>query len=526
MTSLYYFSHTIGCEKLNVWMCSLEIVYKPPKMTETHETIHRKLNGIRNSINARQAFPTNVNKLGNAGGTPQPPSKQSFLSRTRTTDEIVPTSRPIICIDPEGCTDADDAFNIISKDGIEYLLLHIADPTEYLDVDSPVFDNILAQGQTRYLVGSRPQHLYPQLILERASLILPADALGSQVKTAITIISTIENGIPTVVDIIQNQVMVARNSQLTYESAAQIVSRGTHGACDTQSVQLERGLEISRQMTASNAATEIVIHPKKWEWSVTHRGETVSFAKISQTAREFKTMIANFAKFANHELSKYLSTHADMSVFRSCTMSAQQHDELAKLETPAAQMKFIRGNSIRAEYTTDVAPHDIIGISTYTHFTSPLRRAVDTIGHILLKLVLTSTDPSPRIIALMRTMDGTLETLNTVASQMKKSQWDSDKWAHFKYIHALLETNRPVTIQYKCDTIAILAGKQLMNVVILNINDVDTQLIYTTETDCLNVAAMDCTVTHTLPITSMWVGWNLNQGTLPELDSCIKKFHT
>jgi len=89
-----------------------------------------------------------------------------------------------------------------------------------------------------------------------------------------------------------------------------------------------------------------------------------------------------------------------------------------------------------------------------------------------------------------------------------------------------LETNRPVTIQYKCDTIAILAGKQLMNVVILNINDVDTQLIYTTETDCLNVAAMDCTVTHTLPITSMRVGWNLNQGTLPELDSCINKFHT
>ena len=40
-------------------------------------------------------------------------------------------------IDPDGCLDADDAFSIYEEDGLLYLAIHFADPTEYIDIQSP-----------------------------------------------------------------------------------------------------------------------------------------------------------------------------------------------------------------------------------------------------------------------------------------------------------------------------------------------------------------------------------------------------
>ena len=39
-------------------------------------------------------------------------------------------------IDPDGCQDADDAFSVFSNDDKLYLAIHIADPTEYININS------------------------------------------------------------------------------------------------------------------------------------------------------------------------------------------------------------------------------------------------------------------------------------------------------------------------------------------------------------------------------------------------------
>ena len=45
-------------------------------------------------------------------------------------------------VDPEGCTDADDAFSIYYINEKIYLAIHIADPTEYINIKSELWNNI------------------------------------------------------------------------------------------------------------------------------------------------------------------------------------------------------------------------------------------------------------------------------------------------------------------------------------------------------------------------------------------------
>ena len=190
------------------------------------------------------------------------------------------------------------------------------------------------------------------------------------------------------------------------------------------------------------------------------------------------------------------------------------------------QLKHLRENGVRAEYSSDVASHDIIGIDSYTHFTSPLRRAADTICHILLKSVwYPDKISSTRVTYLIENLSSILDNLNATSIQLKKVQWDANKWAHFNRIHELCELGQHVNIQYKYESIVLLEYKQLVNLVITDINDIKCQIMYVVEVKPVVEVSETQPGTHRIQITYMDVGWNLNQGSLPELDSCIQSMY-
>ena len=60
-------------------------------------------------------------------------------------------NRNTYSIDPDGCLDADDAFSVYKEDGKLYLAIHIADPTEYIDIHSPLWEDIKRRTTTKYL---------------------------------------------------------------------------------------------------------------------------------------------------------------------------------------------------------------------------------------------------------------------------------------------------------------------------------------------------------------------------------------
>ena len=45
-------------------------------------------------------------------------------------------------IDPPGCEDADDAFSVYEKNKKLYLAIHIADPTEYINLNTDLWKSI------------------------------------------------------------------------------------------------------------------------------------------------------------------------------------------------------------------------------------------------------------------------------------------------------------------------------------------------------------------------------------------------
>ncbi len=71
-----------------------------------------------------------------------------------------------------GCEDADDAFSIYEEDNKLFLAIHIADPTEYINIDSSLWKNIEERVVTRYPSNKKPIHMIPNEIMEKSSLMV------------------------------------------------------------------------------------------------------------------------------------------------------------------------------------------------------------------------------------------------------------------------------------------------------------------------------------------------------------------
>ena len=98
----------------------------------------------------------------------------------------------IYSIDPEGCKDADDAFSIFIENNNLYLAIHIADPTEYINLKSKLWKDIINRTTTKYISNREPIHMLPPKIMNLANLQeLDYRPEGTE-KNAITIITEID----------------------------------------------------------------------------------------------------------------------------------------------------------------------------------------------------------------------------------------------------------------------------------------------------------------------------------------------
>lgn len=65
----------------------------------------------------------------------------------KKTERVDMTPYETYSIDPIGCKDADDAFSIYTKNNRLYFAIHIADPTEYIDLSSNLWKDIVSGKQ-------------------------------------------------------------------------------------------------------------------------------------------------------------------------------------------------------------------------------------------------------------------------------------------------------------------------------------------------------------------------------------------
>ena len=271
--------------------------------------------------------------------------------------------QPVYTVDPSGCSDADDGFSIWDDGGVNvnlHLMIHITDPTAELQNDD-VFDRILKQAQTHYPFGEPPIHLFPEEILQKASLMngkkktISVHAVFSSTEFELT---------STTIEYLTVECLPCY--RFTYEQAAA-----------SNDKIFDMGIKLSMKLAkARNGLLKdnLILTIPYLEDGV------IKLHPDAPRVKDMKSMIAEFAILANTVFAKGLS---DRNVFlRAVQLPLKTHSDISS--EPLTLLKIIE-ESVSAEYTVDKLPHDIVTGELYTHATSPLRRASDCIVHMMLK---------------------------------------------------------------------------------------------------------------------------------------------
>jgi len=409
-------------------------------------------------------------------------------------------------IDPDGCEDADDAFSIYEEDNKLYLAIHIADPTEFININSDLWIDIENRVITRYPSNIKPIHMIPTEIMEKASLM---DNSHGNIKKAITVITEInkETYLPeNKIKLLFTVIKVKKQNSLSYEKASENIYN---------LMPLENGLNISIALQDKRGKQTIGIKLKLVDTSLIKYDKMGLYLR-SDTVNEkqMKQMIEEFAIFANSFIGEYLKIHLDgIGIFRTCDATAITGIDFKDL-TGNELLHHIITNGISADYMNTVASHDLVGSKEYTHFTSPIRRASDCVCHYLLKyLYLKNINPSLNIPFNNEKLKFLSEKYVTKTKEIKKIQYTDTKFRLIQVMHNIIEVKHQLEIQY-CIT-CYIGG--FLNIIIKNIDEFSVYLSYSLKRNEYK-EKIDNKKMYSLTITTVNCRKKFDEGAIPELD--------
>ena len=365
-------------------------------------------------------------------------------------------------IDPIGCKDADDAFSVYRENNKLYLAIHIADPTEYIELNSDLWKDIVKRTTTKYPSNRPPIHMMPQDILELSSL--QGDEQGT-VKNAISVVSEIN---PTTyeplhgIKLLFTTITVKKDHAYSYQSASQ-----SHEVFKT-------ALSISETLKAKRSlkTTGIKLNEVCTAYPIYEPNDAYLYEDASKE-RSMKQMIAEFAIFANSFVGEYLKIHLNMGIFRTCNASEWLQTVYSGISGDELLQEIIT-NGIKADYMANVESHDLVGMPEYCHFTSPIRRLSDCICHYLLKYICFKEDHKDPPFS-----DNLLEHLAgkclLVTCEEKKNQYVDIKFRLLQVMNNMIAKEGTIHITYYLTGYSGL----FLNLIICKINDFHVHMSYT-----------------------------------------------
>jgi len=390
-------------------------------------------------------------------------------------DRINYNNQLIYSIDPEGCTDADDAFSIYKENDNIHLLIHIADPTSYFNPNDSLFNDIINNGTTIYLSNREPDHLFPNNILEKCSLthgIRNVIIVHTIINNNVVISSNIEYGI----------INCSNGKRFSYENVIMddIILLGLQISEQFKNARVGtlNDLSLTIPLIISN---EVILKPD------------------SKETRMMKNMIAEFAIHANTVFARELDIN-NLFIRKLELNKDNNYNNIHDLIK----------DGISANYTTENKKHELIGTNQiYTHSTSPLRRASDCIVHFLLK----ARHLNIECPFTHKQLELFAEKLNKKNKEMKQIQFKDIKLRTFQWIAEELECRlNPIKIKVK----SINYKAPFINLMIIKIDNMDVNIPYTLR------RKKNSNIDMTINITKINPYDKYDEGTLPELDSIIK----
>jgi len=440
-------------------------------------------------------------------GNKRNPDEDNFLTKNLHADHIFKITKRIdfthqktFSIDPDGCLDADDAFSIYDEYGKLYLAIHIADPTDYIDITSPLWGDILNRTTTKYLSNRPPIHMMPDDLLEVSSLM---ENKAGSIKNAITILTEINVTTYTPIGNIQilfTKIKVSKENALTYYQASISKLR-----------EITIGLNIAKVLKTMRSKKTKGVILNDLSMAYTKYSENDIFLQVdSIEEKEIKQMIAEFAIFSNSFVGEYLKINLNMGIFRTCPAS-EWLKTLYNGITPEEMITEIITNGIKADYLSNSESHDLVGMPEYCHFTSPIRRLADCICHYLLKYI--HLRPNVDCPFIDQQLNQLANKCLSATKKDKKNQYLDIKFRLLQFMHKLVIQKSNILIEYYVTSYKGL----FLNLIISKIEEYNIHMSYTLripffekeikvkEKKNLVISKINCFVKY-------------DQGTIPELD--------
>ena len=408
----------------------------------------------------------------------------------------------VYSIDPDGCEDADDAFSIYIDNSKLYLAIHIADPTEYIQLNSDLWNNIVKRTTTKYPSNRKPIHMIPDDIMRLSSL------KGiNEIKNAITVLTEIDKDsyIPIgEVKLLFSKVLVKLENSYSYKEASE----------KKEMEVLKTGLKISKGLQEIRAKNTKGVKLNELSLAYTRfNNDEIYLYQDTEEEKEMRQMISEFAIFANSFVGEYLKNTLNTGIFRTCDAQDWLKNTSDTI-TGEEMIQQIITNGITADYLSNIKSHDLVGMPEYCHFTSPIRRLADCVCHYLLKYVYFN---NKNLISNIPFTDYELQILSnrclSATKQDKKNQYLDIKFRLLQVMDAIIRENNSLILEYYITSYSGL----FLNIIICKINDYNVHMSYTLRTRnyCIKRNASEH---KKIVCTKVNCFTKYDQGCIPELD--------
>ncbi|MCL1827064.1 MAG: VacB/RNase II family 3'-5' exoribonuclease [Candidatus Cloacimonetes bacterium] len=313
-----------------------------------------------------------------------------------------------ITIDPISAKDYDDAVSLIEEDDRTLTLyVHIADVAHYILPDSAVWTEAANRGNSYYF----PNNVIPMLpeILSNKLCSLRPD----EDKLTITVQTTFKpNGSIKSQKIYQS--ITCSNARLAYEEVDDYFENRKHNFSTELCSTIDRMRSLSHtlsQKRTDNGYLKFDLPEREFVYD--DEGKVIDIKQSIET--ESHTLVENFMLVANEYVAKLLKKATSLTMYRiheepdekdfvkirdmlkaynisfkvdKESLNKTWQNALECLPSQAYHQVFDRmilRSMKKAKYSYTPLPHFGLGINTYTHFTSPIRRLCDLVVHTLLK---------------------------------------------------------------------------------------------------------------------------------------------
>ena len=310
----------------------------------------------------------------------------------------------IMSIDPPGCRDIDDAFDLIGISDTEYQLgIHIADVSNFIHPDSEL-DVKIKQRLSSVYSPHKTVNMLPNIYSDDICSLLP-----EKDRYAFSLLMRIDKE-GNIISYNFHKTIIHSKKALTYEEANHMIEKKDLILCKT--------LELTKKIHT--------IYNFEINNSDSSSGYIVQVLMILANKLAAETIYKSFPG------KSLLRTHINTNMLVDGDNDLQKHLYLKNM------------NAATYEISPKNTRHDTLNLELYTHFTSPIRRYADIIVHRILMCCIGLLEEN----SIGSNMCEIVDNINLRNKQVRKAELKWNKLKLIKQLNNKSEKTQAYIIEY------------------------------------------------------------------------------